>query len=107
MHVICCHVIPPQLVFENYDQSESGSLNGQKVNTPYPSKDHLQQKRYIAQSMGTTYVYDFLELFRQVTHTLPTHFPHTAHTLPMCVHYLGSDETMGTLHWSGAEVKRR
>ncbi|XP_064397695.1 acetyl-CoA carboxylase-like isoform X2 [Halichondria panicea] len=54
-----------ELVFENYDQSESGSLNGQKVNTPYPSKDHLQQKRYIAQSMGTTYVYDFLELFRQ------------------------------------------
>ncbi len=57
---------PLQLVFENYDQSEAGSLSGQKVSTPYPSKDHLQQKRYVAQSMGTTYVYDFLELFRQV-----------------------------------------
>lgn len=57
-------------MFENYDQSEAGSLSGQKVNTPYPSKDHLQQKRYIAQSMGTTYVYDFLELFRQVPHHL-------------------------------------
>lgn len=41
-------------------------MHGLKVNTPYTSKDHLQQKRYVAQSMGTTYAYDFLELFRQV-----------------------------------------
>lgn len=53
-------------MFECYGSYQGGPLHGLKVNTPYTSKDHLQQKRYVAQSMGTTYVYDFLELFRQV-----------------------------------------
>ena len=56
----------PQQIFECYGSRESGPLHGLRVNTPYTSKDHLQQKRYVAQSMGTTYAYDFLELFRQV-----------------------------------------
>ena len=62
------HSLPPlQLSFESYgSRLEVGPLHGLRVGTPYTSKDHLQHKRYIAQSMGTTYVYDFLELFRQV-----------------------------------------
>jgi acetyl-CoA carboxylase/biotin carboxylase 2 len=36
------------------------------INTPYVTKDLLQAKRFQAQSLGTTYVYDFPEMFRQV-----------------------------------------
>jgi acetyl-CoA carboxylase/biotin carboxylase 1 len=35
------------------------------ISTPYPAKESLQPKRYKAHNMGTTYVYDFPELFRQ------------------------------------------
>ena len=35
------------------------------VSTPYPTKEWLQPKRYKAHLMGTQYVYDFPELFRQ------------------------------------------
>lgn len=36
------------------------------INTPYVTKDLLQAKRFQAQTLGTTYVYDFPEMFRQV-----------------------------------------
>ena len=42
-----------------------GSLHLQPVSTPYPTKGVLQPKRYKAHVMGTQYVYDFPELFRQ------------------------------------------
>ena len=42
-----------------------GSLHLRPVNTPYPTKEWLQPKRYKAHLMGTQYVYDFPELFRQ------------------------------------------
>jgi acetyl-CoA carboxylase/biotin carboxylase 1 len=42
-----------------------GSLHLQPVSTPYPTKGALQPKRYKAHLMGTQYVYDFPELFRQ------------------------------------------
>ncbi|KAH7366639.1 acetyl-CoA carboxylase [Pyrenochaeta sp. MPI-SDFR-AT-0127] len=44
-----------------------GSLHLQPVSTPYPTKGALQPKRYKAHLMGTQYVYDFPELFRQAT----------------------------------------
>ncbi|ANB10966.1 acetyl-CoA carboxylase ACC1 [Sugiyamaella lignohabitans] len=42
-----------------------GSMHSRPVNTPYPTKEWLQPKRYKAHLMGTTYCYDFPELFRQ------------------------------------------
>ncbi|KAF2729821.1 hypothetical protein EJ04DRAFT_580361 [Polyplosphaeria fusca] len=42
-----------------------GALHLQPVSTPYPTKGALQPKRYKAHLMGTQYVYDFPELFRQ------------------------------------------
>ncbi|KAI9735343.1 MAG: acetyl-coenzyme-A carboxylase [Claussenomyces sp. TS43310] len=42
-----------------------GSMHLRPVNTPYPTKEWLQPKRYKAHLMGTQYVYDFPELFRQ------------------------------------------
>lgn len=42
-----------------------GALHLQPVNISYPTKGALQPKRYKAHLMGTQYVYDFPELFRQ------------------------------------------
>ncbi|KAF2803362.1 uncharacterized protein BDZ99DRAFT_576252 [Mytilinidion resinicola] len=42
-----------------------GSMHLRPVSTPYPTKGALQPKRYKAHIMGTQYVYDFPELFRQ------------------------------------------
>ncbi|KAF2646451.1 hypothetical protein P280DRAFT_415750 [Massarina eburnea CBS 473.64] len=47
--------------------SKIGPLHLQPVSTPYPTKGALQPKRYKAHLMGTQYVYDFPELFRQST----------------------------------------
>ncbi|GMF47357.1 unnamed protein product [[Candida] boidinii] len=44
-----------------------GSMHLRPISTPYPTKEWLQPKRYKAHLMGTTYVYDFPELFRQAT----------------------------------------
>ncbi|XP_064618157.1 acetyl-CoA carboxylase-like isoform X2 [Liolophura sinensis] len=53
-----------QVMFEAYG-AKQGPLNGLLISTPYVTKDHLQLKRFQAQSSGTTYVYDFPEMFRQ------------------------------------------
>lgn len=45
-----------------------GSMHMQPVSTPYPTKEWLQPRRYKAHLMGTTYVYDFPELFHQAIH---------------------------------------
>lgn len=45
--------------------TKPGSMHLRPVTTPYPTKEWLQPKRYKAHLMGTQYVYDFPELFRQ------------------------------------------
>ena len=45
--------------------AERGPLHGKPVDSPYPTKEWLQPKRYSAHLSGTTYIYDFPELFRQ------------------------------------------
>ncbi|QLG70770.1 hypothetical protein HG535_0A07120 [Zygotorulaspora mrakii] len=42
-----------------------GSMHLRLIATPYPVKEWLQPKRYKAHLMGTTYVYDFPDLFHQ------------------------------------------
>jgi acetyl-CoA carboxylase/biotin carboxylase 1 len=42
-----------------------GSMHLLPVSAPYPTKNWLQPKRYKAHLMGTQFVYDFPELFRQ------------------------------------------
>ncbi len=53
-----------EVKFESYS-SKRGPFHGRQLRTPYLTRDHLQLKRYTAQSNGTTYVYDFPEMFRQ------------------------------------------
>ena len=49
---------------------EKGPLHLQLVNQPYPTKESLQPKRYQAHLIGTTYVYDFPELFSKALHNV-------------------------------------
>ncbi|XP_061460823.1 acetyl-CoA carboxylase 1 isoform X1 [Rhineura floridana] len=53
-----------QIMFQAYGDKQ-GPLHGMLINTPYVTKDLLQSKRFQAQSLGTTYVYDIPEMFRQ------------------------------------------
>lgn len=59
-----------QIMFQAYGDKQ-GPLHGMLINTPYVTKDLLQSKRFQAQSLGTTYVYDFPEMFRQVPAAFP------------------------------------
>ncbi|KAJ2741209.1 acetyl-coenzyme-A carboxylase, partial [Coemansia sp. BCRC 34301] len=51
-------------VFQSLD-SPAGAYNGMLVATPHQPKEWLQPRRYKAHIMGTTYVYDFPDLFHQ------------------------------------------
>ncbi|XP_041792792.1 acetyl-CoA carboxylase isoform X1 [Chelmon rostratus] len=53
-----------QIMFQSYGDKQ-GPVHGMLINTPYVTKDLLQAKRFQAQTLGTTYVYDFPEMFRQ------------------------------------------
>ncbi|KAM6965705.1 acetyl-CoA carboxylase 2 [Aplochiton taeniatus] len=53
-----------QIMFQSYGDKQ-GLLHGMLINNPYVTKDLLQSKRFQAQTLGTTYVYDFPEMFRQ------------------------------------------
>lgn len=55
-----------QIMFQSYGDKQ-GPQHGMLINTPYVTKDLLQAKRFQAQSLGTTYVYDFPEMIRQVS----------------------------------------
>ncbi|XP_051888522.1 acetyl-CoA carboxylase 2 isoform X1 [Pristis pectinata] len=53
-----------QIMFISYGDKQ-GPLHGMLMSTPYVTKDLLQAKRFQAQSLGTTYAYDFPEMFQQ------------------------------------------
>lgn len=55
-----------QIMLQSYGDKQ-GLQHGMLINTPYVTKDLLQAKRFQAQSLGTTYVYDFPEMIRQVS----------------------------------------
>ena len=57
-----------QVIFQSY--GKQGPLHGLLLSFPYPIKDHLSLKRFQAQSIGTTYVYDYPEMFRQALHKI-------------------------------------
>ncbi|ODQ67206.1 hypothetical protein NADFUDRAFT_49644 [Nadsonia fulvescens var. elongata DSM 6958] len=50
-------------IFKSLDKP--GNMHLRPVSTPYPTKEWLQPKRYKAHLIGTTYCYDFPELFKQ------------------------------------------
>lgn len=58
-----------QIVYQAYG-AKQGPLHGLLLSSPYATKDHLQLKRFQAQTNGTTYIYDFPEMFRQALRTV-------------------------------------
>ncbi|GBP42919.1 Acetyl-CoA carboxylase [Eumeta japonica] len=53
------------IMFQSYGHKQ-GPMHGLPISTPYVTKDYLQQKRFLATSQGTTYVYDLPDMFRQM-----------------------------------------
>jgi acetyl-CoA carboxylase / biotin carboxylase 1 len=51
-------------IFKSFGPA-TGAMHLRPITSPYPTKEWLQPKRYKAHIMGTTYVYDFPELFSQ------------------------------------------
>lgn len=71
-----------------------GSMHLRPVSAPYSTKGALQPKRYKAHIMGTQYVYDFPELFRQAVEnswkTVTAQHPHLKEKQPKqgeCIEY--------------------
>ncbi|KAL1303686.1 hypothetical protein AAFC00_007039 [Neodothiora populina] len=71
-----------------------GSMHLRPVSAPYTTKGALQPKRYKAHIMGTQYVYDFPELFRQAIENswnqVVTQHPHLKDKQPSqgdCIEY--------------------
>ncbi|KAF2663295.1 putative acetyl-CoA carboxylase [Microthyrium microscopicum] len=52
-------------VFESIGSTRKGAMHLRPVSTPYETKGALQPKRFNAHQLGTQYIYDFPELFRQ------------------------------------------
>ncbi|KAG5461488.1 MAG: acetyl-CoA carboxylase, partial [Olpidium bornovanus] len=52
-------------VLQSINPGSPGAMHMKPVSTPHPTKELLQPRRYKAHLMGTTYVYDFPELFSQ------------------------------------------
>lgn len=46
---------------------KQGPFHNLPVSTPHMTKNFLQQKRFLAQTNGTTYVYDIPDMLMQMT----------------------------------------
>lgn len=53
------------IMFQSFGPKQ-GPMHSLPISTPYVTKDYLQQKRFLATSQGTTYVYDIPDMFRQM-----------------------------------------
>lgn len=56
------------------DSQKPGPLHELPIATPYMTKDYLQFKRFQAQSNGTTYVYDFPDMFQKALNRIWSDF---------------------------------
>ena len=78
-------------MFQAYG-AKQGPMQGLLLSTPYMTKDHLQLKRFQAQSNGTTYVYDYPEMFRQALHKIWIEHSNNAGAIDIPTDMLTSDE---------------
>ncbi|KIW49703.1 hypothetical protein PV05_11356 [Exophiala xenobiotica] len=98
-------------VFETIGATNKvGAMHLRPVSTPYATKEWLQPKRYKAHLMGTQYVYDFPELFRQAianswTKAIARH-PPMAESRPETGHCLEFSELILDDNDELAEVSR-
>ena len=84
----------------------AGAMHLRPVSSPYPTKEWLQPKRYKAHIMGTTYVYDFPELFRQAIRSLWKNVNSANHKVKIPEEVLESRELILDEHSQLIEVDR-
>ncbi|GMM51879.1 acetyl-CoA carboxylase [Starmerella bacillaris] len=53
-------------VYKSIGDGKPGNMHLRPVLSPYPTKEYLQLRRYNANLKGTTFVYDFPDLFKEV-----------------------------------------
>lgn len=85
---------------------DKGPLHLQPVHQPYPTKESLQPKRYQAHLIGTTYVYDFPELFSKALYNLWIKARTTDSSLSLPKNTLQAKELVLDEHDALAEVER-
>lgn len=85
---------------------EKGPLHLQPVHQAYPTKESLQPKRYQAHLIGTTYVYDFPDLFSKALHNVWVNARKTDPSLVLPKIFLESKELVLDEHDQLAEVDR-
>lgn len=85
---------------------EKGPLHLQPVHQAYPTKESLQPKRYQAHLVGTTYVYDFPDLFSKALHNVWVKARNTDASLVVPKLFLESKELVLDEHDQLAEVDR-
>ncbi|KAF0992237.1 hypothetical protein HZS_7231, partial [Henneguya salminicola] len=54
-----------KIIYQDFDFQDTGQHSGLVIDYPYPSLGLVQSKRLYAHSLGTSYVYDYPELFNQ------------------------------------------
>lgn len=85
---------------------EKGPLHLQPVHQAYPTKESLQPKRYQAHLIGTTYVYDFPDLFSKALHNVWVKARNTDPSLVVPKLFLESKELILDEHDQLTEVDR-
>ncbi|KAG5219866.1 acetyl-CoA carboxylase [Salix suchowensis] len=85
---------------------EKGPLHLQPVHQAYPTKESLQPKRYQAHLIGTTYVYDFPDLFSKALQNVWVKARQTNSLLVPPKKYLDAKELVLDEHDQLAEVDR-
>lgn len=85
---------------------EKGPLHLQPVHQPYPTKESLQPKRYQAHLIGTTYVYDFPDLFSKALQNVWQKARAADPSLILPKTYLQSKELVTDEHDQLVEVDR-
>ena len=85
---------------------DKGPLHLQPVHQAYPTKESLQPKRYQAHLIGTTYVYDFPDLFSKALHNVWVKARNTDPSLVVPKIFLESKELVLDEHDQLTEVDR-
>ncbi|EDR14651.1 ACC1, acetyl-CoA carboxylase, cytosolic [Laccaria bicolor S238N-H82] len=85
---------------------DKGPLHLQPVHQAYPTKESLQPKRYQAHLIGTTYVYDFPDLFSKALHNVWIKARNTDPSLVLPKSFLESKELVLDEHDRLTEVDR-
>ncbi|TFK39984.1 acetyl CoA carboxylase [Crucibulum laeve] len=85
---------------------EKGPLHLQPVHQAYPTKESLQPKRYQAHLIGTTYAYDFPDLFSKALHNVWIKARNTNPSLVLPKKFLEAKELVLDEHDQLTEVDR-